>query len=238
MADGVGKAPPAGRCLSVVALSFSLSLPCTLPLVRSGRPPTSTSRVTRPVPLFIYICVSLIPGGVGVWQLLREAESILNPEEPWPYAELIVDDLPTPSPAEHTLADTRGTIRDEEQSLTLMDAEVAMASPSAFLPERQGGGGAQGGEGGGDHTQRAQSSRQPTEKSGKKRSRGGGSLSARVQERQRASGGARSEDGSAGSASEHSRATTPAGETPVGGVGARGAGSPSSSASGEWQGVI
>lgn len=158
----------------------------------------------------------------------------MTPEEPWPYTELIIEELPD-APAARNGGNGGGVLEDEaagaeQQLLALVDAEVAMASPSAFLPEIPATERGEEGETGYEPSAPAQSresrgSRQQTGRSNKPRSRGGGSLVARVRERRRASGEEQMEQDSAGSASEHSRATTPAGEL---------GGSASPSRSGRW----
>lgn len=138
----------------------------------------------------------------GGWQhrlqILREAESILNPDEPWPYTELLVEDYPDLPPVNDGL-DTIQVHSDGEKG-----EEIEGASCDSYKDVDAGDGE--------ERRARATSSWQSTSKShatGSKRPKSTGrSLSARLKARRRAEGSA---DGSRdGSASDHSRATTPA----------------------------
>ena len=138
----------------------------------------------------------------GGWQhrlqILREAESILNPDEPWPYTELVAEDYPDLPPVDDAL-DTIQVLSDGEQG-----EEIEGVSYDAYKDVDAGDGE--------ERRAPATASRQSTSRShatGANRPKSTGrSLSARLKARRRALGSA---DGSRdGSASDRSRATTPA----------------------------
>ena len=125
----------------------------------------------------------------GGWQhrlqILREAESILNPDEPWPYTELVAEDYPDLPPVDDAL-DTIQVLSDGEQGEDMEGASYY-----------------------GDREERRVPATAKSHATGAKRPKSTGrSLSARLKARRRALGSA---DGSRdGSASDRSRATTPA----------------------------
>jgi hypothetical protein len=134
----------------------------------------------------------------GGWQhrlqILREAESILNPDEPWPYTELVAEDYLDLPPVDDGL-DTIQVHNDGEQG-------EDMEGTSYY----------------GDGEERRVPATAKSHATGAKRPKSTGrSLSARLKARHRGSEG--SADGSRdGSASDRSRATTPAAaaESPAG----------------------
>jgi hypothetical protein len=136
-------------------------------------------------------------------QILRDAESIVNPQEPWPYTELIIGDIPDLRPITDGLGvEGEGGDGTSEKMFESDDLDIEDTKPVVE---------AGGQEKGATVTERARTAgsfkRKKSSGSGS-----GGSLTGRVKARQEREAAASA--ASQGS-SDHSRATTPASKEPT-----------------------
>ena len=120
-------------------------------------------------------------------QILREAESIVTPEEPWPYNKLIVQDLQDLSPVDDELE--ADSLPGDDEMLAIQDEEWGEEQQTQTAPELPS----------------ASSSRQSSRRHSEHRASSPRALSSQRQEPRQTGGGAVSS-----ASSDRSRATTPA----------------------------